>query len=155
MKTIQFAIISCLTLLFMNTQSSSAAGAVQISYTVTFPEAQAHYADVEMNISGLSQSTLDLKMPVWTPGSYLVREFAKNIESFSAETNGKMLAAPKVTKNCWRINSSGLSNITVKYRVYCFEISVRTSFVDAAHGFLHLPPCVALDLGLLHVLGPY
>lgn len=136
MKTIQFAIISCLTLLFMNTQSSSAAGAVQISYTVTFPEAQAHYADVEMNISGLSQSTLDLKMPVWTPGSYLVREFAKNIESFSAETNGKMLAAPKVTKNCWRINSSGLSNITVKYRVYCFEISVRTSFVDAAHGFL-------------------
>jgi predicted metalloprotease with PDZ domain len=120
----------------MNTSNSNAAGAIQISYTVTFPEAQAHYADVEMNISGLSQNTLDLKMPVWTPGSYLIREFAKNIESFSAEANGKMLAGPKVTKNCWRINSSGLSNITVKYRVYCFEISVRTSFVDAAHGFL-------------------
>jgi len=120
----------------MNTSNSSAAGAVQIFYTVTFPEAQAHYADVEMNISGLSQNTLDLKMPVWTPGSYLVREFAKNIESFSAEANGKILAAPKVTKNCWRINSTGLSNVTVKYRVYCFEISVRTSFVDAAHGFL-------------------
>jgi predicted metalloprotease with PDZ domain len=136
MKTIQLAVLFCLTLLFMNTTNSNAAGAVQISYTVTFPEAQAHYADVEMNISGLSQNTLDLKMPVWTPGSYLVREFAKNIESFSAEANGKMLAAPKVTKNCWHINTAGLSAIKVKYRVYCFEISVRTSFVDAAHGFL-------------------
>src|SRR5476651_1936861 len=100
MKTIRLAVIFCLTLLFMNTPKSNAAGAVQISYTVTFPEAQAHYADVEMNISGLNQNTLDLKMPVWTPGSYLIREFAKNIESFSAEANGKMLTAPKVTKNC-------------------------------------------------------
>ncbi len=131
-KTALFLII----LFFMNSTTSNAAGAVKISYTVTFPEAQAHYADVEMNISGLNQSTLDLKMPVWTPGSYLVREFAKNIESLSAASNNKEINAPKVNKNTWRINTAGLSAITVKYRVYCFEISVRTSFVDASHGFL-------------------
>ena len=65
----------------MNNNTGKAAQNTQISYTVTFPEAQAHYADIEMNISGLNQNTLDLKMPVWTPGSYLVREFSKNVES--------------------------------------------------------------------------
>ncbi len=120
----------------MNINTSKAAGAASINYTVTFPEAQAHYADIEMNISGLKQASIDLKMPVWTPGSYLVREFAKNIESFSAWSGGKMLAAVKTRKNCWHINTTGLSAITVKYRVYCFEASVRTSFVDASHAFL-------------------
>jgi predicted metalloprotease with PDZ domain len=126
----------CLTLLFMYSETSHAAGAVKISYTVSFPEAQAHYADVEMHISGLSQTSLDLKMPVWTPGSYLVREYAKSVESFSAASGNQTLPAPKVSKNCWRIQTAGHAAITVKYRVYCFEVSVRTSFVDAAHGFL-------------------
>jgi predicted metalloprotease with PDZ domain len=136
MKTIKLAPVLLLCLLFMNTKTSKAAGAAQITYTVTFPEAQAHYADVEMNISGLHQDALDLKMPVWTPGSYLIREFSKNIESFSVSSNGKALVAPKTRKNCWLINTNGLSSITVKYRVYCFEISVRTSFIDASHAFL-------------------
>jgi predicted metalloprotease with PDZ domain len=135
MKSIKLAILFSILLFFMDTTISNA-GAVQISYTVTFPEAQAHYADIEMNISGLAQNTLDLKMPVWTPGSYLIREFSKNVESFTAASNGKMLRAPKISKNCWRIHTQGVSAITVKYSVYCFEISVRTSFVDASHGFL-------------------
>ena len=136
MKTIKLATLFLMLLFFMDNTSSYAAGAVQISYTVTFPEAQAHYADVEMTISGLKQNTLDLKMPVWTPGSYLIREFAKNIESFSATANGKLLPSPKINKNCWQIKTLGLDAVTVKYRVYCFEVSVRTSFVDASHGFL-------------------
>src|ERR1700744_3752429 len=125
MKLSHLAALFSLILLGMNTTNSEAAGNAQISYTVTFPEAQAHYADIEMNISGLKQNTVDLKMPVWTPGSYLIREFAKNVEGFSAMANGKEIASPKITKNYWRIQTTGLSAITVKYRVYCFEISVR------------------------------
>jgi predicted metalloprotease with PDZ domain len=136
MKKIQLIALVLLTLQFMNITPGSAAGTAKISYTVSFPEAQAHYADVEMTISGLKQPTLDLKMPVWTPGSYLIREFAKNIESLTANTNGKAVAALKVTKNTWRINTAGLTSITVKYKVYSFEISVRTSFVDVSHAFL-------------------
>ena len=82
----------------MNNTTSKAAGTVSISYTVTFPEAQAHYADIEMNITGLKQNILDLKMPVWTPGSYLVREYAKNVESFTAEANGKAIDSKKINK---------------------------------------------------------
>jgi predicted metalloprotease with PDZ domain len=136
MKTVKLAPIFLILLFFMSTNTGKAAGAVQITYTVTFPEAQAHYADIEMNISGLQQKDLVLKMPVWTPGSYLVREFSKNIESFSVSSNGKAVPAPKTRKNWWHINTEGISSLTVKYRVYCFEISVRTSFIDASHAFL-------------------
>jgi len=136
MKTIKLAPIILTILFFMNMNTGKAAGAVKIAYTVTFPEAQAHYADIEMNISGLQQNFIDLKMPVWTPGSYLVREFAKNIESFSTSSNGNIIPSPKTRKNCWHINTTGLSSITVKYRVYCFELSVRTSLIDASHAFL-------------------
>ena len=120
----------------MTINTGNAAGAVKISYVITFPEAQAHYADVEMDIEGLAQNNLDFKMPVWTPGSYLVREYAKNVESFGASSGDQPLSATKITKNCWRVQTGGAASIKVKYKVYCFEISVRTSFVDAAHGFL-------------------
>src|ERR1700743_3478944 len=113
MKTYKLTALFLLILLSMNMSITQAAGAVQITYTITFPEAQAHYADVEMNISGIQQNTLDLKMPIWTPGSYLAREFAKNVESFTASAKGTLLASRKITKNCWQINTTGLSAVTV------------------------------------------
>ena len=102
----------------MNHSTSKAADNVQISYTVTFPEAQAHYAEIEMTISGLKQNTLDLKMPVWTPGSYLIREFSKNVESFSAEADGKPLGSKKIRKNIWQIQTANISSVKVKYELY-------------------------------------
>ncbi len=121
---------------FLMSLSAEAAGALQISYTVSFPEAQAHYADIEMDIKGLSQSKLNLHLPVWTPGSYLVREFSKNVESFSAASGSKAVAFTKTRKNVWQINTQGLSSVKVKYRFYSFEISVRTAFIDVTHAFL-------------------
>ncbi|MGN6180658.1 MAG: M61 family metallopeptidase, partial [Mucilaginibacter sp.] len=137
MKNLQAIFVSFLTLLLiMQTNAGQAASTTQIVYTITFPEAQAHYADVEMNITGIDQNTLVLKMPVWTPGSYLVREFEKNVEAFSVSSNGEQVPFIKTRKNWWSINTQGKNALTVKYRVYCNEISVRTSTVDASHGFL-------------------
>jgi predicted metalloprotease with PDZ domain len=76
-------------------------------------------------------------MPVWTPGSYLIREFSKNVEGFKAfDSNGKEIPFEKINKNTWRINLANSDKIKVNYRVYSFEISVRTSFVDESHAFL-------------------
>ncbi|MHA4894357.1 M61 family metallopeptidase [Pedobacter sp. PWIIR3] len=109
---------------------------VKVGFEVSFVEPQAHYAEVEMNISGLVKDYVDVKMPVWAPGSYLVREFAKSVEGFSATANGKDLKFEKVRKNAWRIHSAKANLIKIKYRVYAFELSVRTSFVDDTHAFL-------------------
>src|ERR1700761_7134647 len=103
MKKSLLSILFSLIMFFMATTTGNAANTPQIAYTLTFPEAQAHYVDVEMKISGLNQLNLDLKMPVWTPGSYLVREFSKNIESLTAQANGKAIPAQKTRKNMWHI----------------------------------------------------
>jgi predicted metalloprotease with PDZ domain len=150
MKLSHLAKLFSLILLCMNTTYGEAAGNTQISYTVTFPEAQAHYADIEMNISGLKQNTLDLKMPVWTPGSYLVREYSKNVESFSVEANGKTLDYKKIRKNIWQIPTVNISALKIKYRVYAFELSVRTSFIDVNHAFLSSSGMFMYPAEMLH-----
>ena len=149
MKNFCLSILFFSIIIFMATTNSNAAPAPQITYTLTFPEAQAHYVEVEMRITGLNQPNLDLKMPVWTPGSYLVREFSKNIESLTAEANGKTILALKTRKNIWHIDAQGLNTVTIKYKVYAFEISVRTSFIDVSHAFLSSPDIFIYPDGML------
>lgn len=109
---------------------------VKIGFEVSFIEPQAHYAEIEMNISGLIKDYVDVKMPVWAPGSYLVREFSKSVEGFAATASGKALKHEKVRKNAWRIYTKRANAVKIKYRVYAFEVSVRTSFIDDTHAFL-------------------
>jgi predicted metalloprotease with PDZ domain len=110
---------------------------VKINFEVSFKEPQAHYAEVEMNMAGIaSKNYVDVKMPVWTPGSYLVREFAKSVENFGATVAGKSVKTEKITKNTWRVYHAKANNLKINYRVYAFEISVRTAFIDASHAFL-------------------
>ncbi|WP_246254460.1 M61 family metallopeptidase [Pedobacter foliorum] len=116
--------------------SMTAKSQMKVGFEVNFIEPQAHYVEMEMNISGLTKDFVDVKMPVWAPGSYLVREFAKNVEGFSATANDKPVKFEKVRKNTWRIYSAKAKSVKIKYRVYAFEVSVRTSFVDASHAFL-------------------
>lgn len=108
-----------------------------ISFTISFKEPQAHYMEVEMSIKNISDEFIDLKMPVWTPGSYLVREYSKNIESFTVVSNpeNETVEFKKISKNTWRVFHFG-KNITVNYRVYGFEQSVRTNFIDDSHAFI-------------------
>jgi len=150
MKKFQLTAFFSLMLFFMDITAGNAATMAKIFYTVTFPEAQAHYADIEMDISHIKQGTLVLKMPVWTPGSYLVREFAKNVEAFSASAGDKELSFIKTRKNWWSINTAGADHITIKYKVYCNEISVRTSTVDASHGFISTSGIFMYPEGMLH-----
>src|SRR5690606_4572262 len=80
------------------------------------------------------------KMPVWAPGSYLVREFSKHVEGFEAlSPSGERMESRKINKNTWRIKSAKADAIVVHYRIYGFEVSVRTNFIDADHAFLSPP----------------
>lgn len=124
-------------LLLIMTVTSIAQAQKKISFEVSFKEPQAHYAEVQMELSGFKGETLDLKMPVWSPGSYLIREYPKNLESVTATSgSGKQLAIDKINKNTWRVEAGDDGRILVNYRVYAFEVSVRTSFIDESHAFL-------------------
>ncbi|MFA6946630.1 MAG: peptidase M61, partial [Pedobacter sp.] len=126
-----------ISLIFIAAMSTSLLAQHKISFEVSFTEPQAHYIDVTMEIAGIKAAHIDLKMPVWTPGSYLIREFAKNVEGFKAfNSAGKAMAADKISKNTWRVSTANAERIRITYRVYSFEISVRTSFVDESHAFI-------------------
>ncbi len=127
---------SILGLIVLLTAGMAAKAQVKIGFEVSFKEPQAHYAEVEMNISGISKDYVDIKMPVWAPGSYLVREFSKSVEDFAATAAGKNIRVEKVRKNIWRVYSAKATALKINYRVYGFEVSVRTPFIDASHAFL-------------------
>lgn len=101
------------------------------------PRPQNHYFLVEMELSDFKEKAVDVKMPVWAPGSYLVREFSKNVNMvYAKDEAGNPLKVVKKSKNTWQITKGKAKKIIVNYEVYAFELSVRTSFLDLTHGFV-------------------
>ena len=120
----------------------------QFNYRLSIPEPENHLLEVELAIADWQDEYIDLKMPVWTPGSYLVREYAKHLQDFEATNEtGKPLSWQKISKNHWQIkcrndncdrlnNSIINSTIKIRYRVFCNELTVRTNHIDRTHAFL-------------------
>ncbi|MEA5458525.1 PDZ domain-containing protein [Arcicella sp. LKC2W] len=141
MKKISFFVIYLIFSHFAWGQNSS--NQPKIEYFLSMEQPQTHYFDVVIKLSNFDAKTkqqgfLDLKMAVWTPGSYLVREYAKNVESVRVTSGSSNLKSDKINKNTWRVRLLATSNeATVKYKVYANELSVRTSFIDDSHGYLN------------------
>lgn len=136
-----FLIITYLTCFFtMANNKKTLASQVSLQYKITITEPHKHYATVEIKVKNLPNlQKVQFKMPVWTPGSYMVREFSKNVVSFQAHNpDGKPTTYKKTDKNTWEIFSNEpLQTIKVTYTLYLFEPTVRTSFIDEQHATLN------------------
>jgi predicted metalloprotease with PDZ domain len=108
-----------------------------ISYTVSMSKPWTHLLEVEMRVNWENMPALaELKMPVWTPGSYLIREYARHVEDFSAkDAGGNALSWQKINKNTWQIDTKGAKEIVARYNVYANELTVRTNELNADHAF--------------------
>lgn len=91
--------LSTLILLSVFFMSTASAADPKLSYQLSFDNAPQHYVDVKMDVNNWNGKDLVVKLPVWAPGSYLVREFARNVEQFQAFSNGQPLAVKKISKN--------------------------------------------------------
>lgn len=112
-----------------------------LRYTLSFPAPHTHYAEVSVEVPTARRATVDLLMAVWTPGSYLVREYERHVESVQATgAGGRALEVVKPAKNRWRITTGGAPTVTVKYRVYSREMSVRTNWVEAGFAMINGAP---------------
>jgi predicted metalloprotease with PDZ domain len=111
--------------------------APEIAYTVSMQKPYTHLLGVEARLRYASAppASVDLRMPVWTPGSYLVREFERNVQDFKAEAGGRALSWVKVNKDTWRVETNGARELRVAYNVYSNELSVRTNEVNDRHAF--------------------
>ncbi len=110
-----------------------------ISYTVSMSKPATHLLEVEMRVAWTTMpEKAELKMPVWTPGSYLIREYARHVESFSAkDAGGTDLAWRKTNKNTWQIDTKGAKEIVARYNVYANELTVRTNELNDEHAFFN------------------
>ncbi|BAP17215.1 M61 family metallopeptidase [cyanobacterium endosymbiont of Epithemia turgida] len=110
-----------------------------IAYTVAMPQPNSHVFEVKLQVSQWQESILELGMPLWTPGSYLVREYARHIQSFSASSSQNKIKLPsqKISKNHWIIETGNINDITIDYQVYANELTVRTNHLDGTHGYFN------------------
>lgn len=90
-----------------------------------------------MRVEDWQGDRLDLMMPVWTPGSYMVREYSRHLQDFNAGSGGKQLPWQKLAKNHWQIGTADVAEITVTYRVFAHDLTVRTNHLDRTHGYFN------------------
>jgi predicted metalloprotease with PDZ domain len=118
------------------------------AYTIRIPQPEARRIEVELAVDTRGAATLDLRMPVWTPGSYLVREHQRHVDGLAAKDEaGRALTVEKVDKSTWRIAAFGAREVRIGYRLHCFELTVRTNHVDATHAFLNPSAALAFVAG--------
>ena len=119
-------------------QPSSQDSKATIHYQVAMPKPANHLFVVTLKVQDWSLPTLDLKMPVWTPGSYLIREYPRHVQDLSAHNPaGTSLAVAKLSKNHWQIATPNSKEIVVQYCVFANELTVRTNHLDSTHGYFN------------------
>lgn len=119
--------------------SAVPAGDAIIRYRVSPADPDAHLFVVELVIAQAASAngTLLLELPAWLPGSYMIRDFARNILQVSAtQASGGALTVDKTDKQTWRLTGID-STVTVRYEVYAWELSVRSAHLDRTHGYFN------------------
>src|SRR4051812_40911245 len=114
-----------------------------IGYTLRFVAAKTHYIEVEAHIPKDAGTSFELCMAAWTPGSYMIREYARHVESVRATSGGAELSVQKTQKNRWRVTQpkgAAPGDVTVSYRVYGREMTVRTNWVEADFAIVNGAP---------------
>ncbi|MEY4295492.1 MAG: hypothetical protein RLY82_1180, partial [Pseudomonadota bacterium] len=107
-----------------------------IQHRVELVDVHAHLFRVALTIPNPAQNQI-LKLAAWIPGSYLVREFSKQLQALTAKQNGKKIEVLQTDKNTWQFANSAAKPITITYLVYAFDASVRTAYLDGARGFFN------------------
>ncbi|MBX2881829.1 MAG: PDZ domain-containing protein [Granulosicoccus sp.] len=109
---------------------------MSIEYVVSIVEADAHLIDVQLVITNPDPSGQRLELPNWIPGSYMIRDFSRNLVSIKAWSDSVRVDLVKHDKSTW-IAPAGLSDLTIAYRIYAWDLSVRSAHVDRHHAFFN------------------
>lgn len=109
---------------------------VNIQYSIVPKDLAGHLFQVTLTISQPDPQGQQLVLPAWIPGSYMVREFARNIIRLRAHSHGKKIAIRKRDKQTWQA-APCVSELTIEYEVYAWDLSVRAAHLDQSHGFFN------------------
>jgi len=110
-----------------------------ILYTIVPKDLAGHLFNVTVTVAAPDPEGQVFALPAWIPGSYMIREFARNIVRIRAESGGQDVALTKLDKHSWRAaRTSGAGGpLTLHYEVYAWDLSVRAAHLDQTHGFFN------------------
>jgi predicted metalloprotease with PDZ domain len=101
-----------------------------ITFTVRFPAPGKHVAEVEARYPTDGRASVELMMPVWSPGFYRVENYADKLQDLSARTpDGEALTVGHPKKNRWTVQAGGARQVVVSYTLKCESRSVTTNWV--------------------------
>lgn len=107
-----------------------------VQYTIVPIDLAGHLFHVTVTVANPAPEGQQFALPAWIPGSYMIREFARNIVRIRAETGGVAVALTKLDKHAWRAAPAS-GPLTVHYEVYAWDLSVRAAHLDRTHGFFN------------------
>jgi len=108
-----------------------------IHYQVAAPRPASHRFQVTLVIARPDPAGQRLWLPDWIPGSYMIRDFARNLSGLSArDGEGRAVAVTALDKSSWRC-APATGPLTVGYEVYAWDLSVRTAHLDQTHGYFN------------------
>ncbi len=123
---------------FMLLFAQSVASQPSVEYDVSWDDATTHYYDVAMHVRGASGPTVDVKMPAWRPGRYIIQNYARYVINFAARTpDGRKLPFAKVDKDTWRVVTMGNDEVVVTYQNYANVLDAGESFLDETEAYLN------------------
>src|SRR5471032_1709010 len=110
-----------------------------IAYSIVGKDLAAHLFQVTLTVAAPAAEGQVFALPAWIPGSYMIREFSRNIVQIRAEAEGKPVALSKLDKHSWQ--AAPLKNpaaaLTLHYEVYAWDLSVRAAHLDQTHAFFN------------------
>ena len=107
-----------------------------LHYRIEAADLHAHLLRVTLTVAQPAAQQR-VSLPVWIPGSYLVREFSKNLQRLAARQDGRAAAVQQLDKCTWQIECVPGSPLVLSYEVYAFDNSVRTAWLDTQRGFFN------------------
>lgn len=116
--------------------SSTSLTAPACHYRIAIADAHAHLFRVTLTIAQ-PLAAQEFSLPVWIPGSYLVREFAKNLQNLRASQAGQPVALQQHSKQRWQAANQAGQPLVLEYEVYANDPSVRSASLDAQRGFFN------------------
>lgn len=105
-----------------------------IRYQITSLDPTSHYFDVSLRIDDPDPEGQRLRLPNWIPGSYMIRDFARNLLELRASCAAGPLAIEQIDKSNWRVAACA-DVLIIDYKVYAKDLSVRSAHLDHTHGY--------------------
>ncbi len=113
-----------------------------MKYIISYSRPHHHYVDIEFVVENINRDEVLVQLPAWRPGRYELGNFAKNVQKWAAfDEKGNALQFQKITKDCWKVQTKGISVLHVKYNYYAAEINAGSTYLDGTQLYMNPVNC--------------